>query len=103
MIHFPCPTCQKPFAVPEHLSGRRARCKACQGVLTIPKLHPLTVPAAAPSSIGDGQSAIANPSPPPRLPVRTRRLLADAEQMTRAFTGPGPIRIASTAGDPPET
>jgi ubiquitin-protein ligase len=39
---------------------------------------------------------------PPKLPVRIRRLIADADQMTRSFSGAGPIRVKSTTGDPPE-
>jgi S1-C subfamily serine protease/ubiquitin-protein ligase len=36
------------------------------------------------------------------LPLRTRRLLADAEQMQRAFGQSSLIRIQATVGDPPE-
>jgi ubiquitin-protein ligase len=40
--------------------------------------------------------------PRPRLPVRTRRLLADAEQMRQTFAGSSLIRVFPEAGDPPE-
>jgi tetratricopeptide (TPR) repeat protein/ubiquitin-protein ligase len=36
------------------------------------------------------------------LPLRTRRLLADAEQMRRTFDGGALIRLQATEGEPPE-
>lgn len=43
------------------------------------------------------------PAPAPaKVPVRIRRLMVDAEQMAKAFTAQGPIRIKSATGDPPE-
>jgi len=42
------------------------------------------------------------PTPPAKIPVRIRRLMVDAEQMAKAFSGDGPIRIKSAVGDPPE-
>lgn len=39
---------------------------------------------------------------PSSLSVRTRRLMADAEQMKRAFVRFDPIRIQSAQGHPPE-
>ncbi|MDB5302858.1 MAG: hypothetical protein JWM97_407, partial [Phycisphaerales bacterium] len=53
-----------------------------------PQPHPVDSPATMPTT--------------PRLPVRTRRLIADAGQMAGAFTDFRAIRIKSTVGDPPE-
>ena len=53
-----------------------------------PHPHQIDVPATKPTT--------------PRLPVRIRRLMADADQMTGAFTDFSPIRIKSIVGDPPE-
>jgi ubiquitin-protein ligase len=41
-------------------------------------------------------------NPPPKLPVRTRRLMADSEQMYRRFASSQMIRLVSATGDPPE-
>jgi ubiquitin-protein ligase len=42
------------------------------------------------------------PATESKLPMRTRRLLADAEQMHRAFDACELIRFTTGAGDPPE-
>ena len=44
-IKFPCPNCKKPLKVKEELAGKRAKCPACQKILTIPK------PVAAPADV----------------------------------------------------
>ncbi|HWE95298.1 MAG TPA: ubiquitin-conjugating enzyme E2 [Tepidisphaeraceae bacterium] len=43
------------------------------------------------------------PASAPRVPVRTRRLMADAQQMATAFADSATIRIKSIVGEPPET
>ncbi len=66
-------------------------------------------PVPAPSSVEDPALAEISERPflsgeaRPRVPVRTRRLLVDAEQMVKAFSGEGFIRVVSMTGDPPET
>lgn len=35
-ISFSCPECGADFQVPDEMSGKQARCKACGGVLTVP-------------------------------------------------------------------
>ena len=90
MIDFRCPTCSKPFRIPEDYAGRTAKCKACGGALTVPSPHGVTLPS---------------PVQPPmdqRLPMRTRRLIADAQTMADAFRNSSVIRILHTEGDPPE-
>ena len=93
MIDFTCPTCGKPFRIPAEYGGRTAKCKACGGALTVPGTGPQE--AAAPSI---NSSAAANQ----RLPMRTRRLIADAQAMSEAFRASPVIRILHTEGEPPE-
>ena len=55
-----------------HFAGRRARCKKCHASITVPP--------------PEEQLVLIETAPPgPRLPPRTRRLRADAEQMRFAF------------------
>lgn len=62
-ISFACPNCQCPFTAPDSFAGRRAQCKTCNRVITVPEEDPdILVPsekhvvkpekpaAAAPSS-----------------------------------------------------
>ena len=90
MIDFTCPQCHSAFSVPEHLGGRRARCKKCGTPLTIPNGQAPNV-ASEPGSTG------------PRLSPRMRRLRADADQMRQAFEKSDLIKIRSTQGDPPDS
>ena len=85
MIDFTCPTCGKAFSVADHLAGRTAKCKQCRATLTVPAI-----------------AAAAAPDPSPRLPVRLRRLTADAEQMAAVFANSPTIAIESSAGSPPD-
>lgn len=102
MIEFNCPSCQRHFKVSDALAGRSAKCKACG--------EPFTVPAAAPPELlttppADLTPPIAPPPHPPstaRLPMRTRRLLADAEHMAQAFTHSPLIKILQSQGTPPD-
>src|SRR5262249_21236391 len=89
---FPCPYCHAGVTAAEEEAGRRTQCQACGASLVVPAAGTVTAVEAA-----------LNPAPPrPRLPVRTRRLLADAEQMRRAFGTSSLIRVHSSEGDPPE-
>jgi ubiquitin-protein ligase len=85
VIAFKCPTCGRGFSVPDHFAGRKANCKTCQTPLLVPK----------PSE----QQATS----PEKLPLRTRRLMSDAQQIRAAFDNFPLIRIHSTLGDPPDT
>jgi len=89
VIDFNCPQCHAAFSVPDHLAGRRARCKKCHNALTIP----------APEQ---RQVLIETAPPGPKLPPRTRRLKADAEQMRRAFEQFELIKVRSMQGEPPD-
>ena len=90
MIDFTCPQCHSAFSVPDNLAGRRARCKKCGTPLTIPS-------SAAEEILIEPQQAA------PKLPPRTRRLKADADQMKQAFEKFELIKIRSTNGDPPDS
>ena len=78
-VTFRCPGCGKDFSVPASFAGRKASCKNCGGPVVVP---------AAPDQ--------------PRVSMRTRRLIADAQEMTETFKDFPSIRIKSTTGDPPE-
>ncbi len=92
MIQFKCDGCGKQFAVPDQYAGRRARCKGCGTMVQVPTAAP-AVQATETSPASEA----------PRVPLRTRRLAAEAQQMFKAFSAPdSPIQIESTQGDPPE-
>ena len=92
MIDFNCPQCAAAFSVPDHLGGRRARCKKCGTPMTIPSANP-----------NDSQVAVMADVPPgPKLRPRERRLKADAEQMKAAFEKFPLIKLRSMLGDPPD-
>jgi ubiquitin-protein ligase len=86
MIRFTCRGCGQTFSVPPEYAGRRANCKACG--------TPLVVPAAAAGG--------AQPPAGRGVPMRTRRLIADAAQMAEAFAGSPLIKVRPVLGDPPE-
>ena len=90
MIAFTCSQCGKTFRVPDEYAGRSAKCKICGNQVTVP-----TAPAFAPPP----PPAVL---PPAVVPMRTRRLRADAEAMATAFEGFEPIAVEPLAGDPPE-
>lgn len=96
MIHFNCPACSRAFTVRDQDAGRRARCRTCGSEVVVPQ----TTDEAA----GDDgeQSPAAGATTPKRIPMRIRRLTADAEQMRLAFANSPYIRVISTEGNPPE-
>jgi ubiquitin-protein ligase len=85
MIRFSCKGCGKTFLVPDEMLGKRGKCKSCGARI-------LVAPDEAQS-----------PAAPPKLPMRIRRLSADAEAMQRAFTAFPLIRIRSTKAAPPDS
>ena len=87
MITFACGGCGRSFTIAESFVGRRARCKTCGTVLTVPAAEAAPPPA---------------PAAPPRIPLRLRRLQSDAKQMAEAFAGSDSIRVVGATGDPPE-
>jgi ubiquitin-protein ligase/DNA-directed RNA polymerase subunit RPC12/RpoP len=96
MIEFKCGKCGRPFSVPEAYAGRKAKCKTCGTDLAVPQkaIRPATppVPSSAPQRPLE-----------PKLPMRTRRLMAEAQQMASAFKGFELIKVRPVAGDPPDT
>ena len=129
MISFSCPGCGRSFTVRDQDAGRSAKCKTCGSTVTVPQVTatPLVAGAPAPAvGMGHGASnssptsrsplsstaAVATagasivsadaPAQPRRIPMRLRRLTADAQQMAAAFRDFPMIRVVSTEGDPPE-
>ena len=93
MIAFTCSNCGKTFRVPDEYAGRSARCRICGNQVTVPTVSaaPAPVPVEPPPPVA-----------PAVVPMRTRRLRADAEAMTSAFQAFEPIAVEPLAGDPPE-
>jgi ubiquitin-protein ligase/DNA-directed RNA polymerase subunit RPC12/RpoP len=108
MIEFTCSGCGRPFTVPDHFAGRQARCKSCGTPVTVPATAVQVAVGAANENADDHSAEESNEqettasAPPRRIPMRIRRLTADAEQMTAAFSNFPAIRILSTEGTPPE-
>jgi ubiquitin-protein ligase/DNA-directed RNA polymerase subunit RPC12/RpoP len=87
MITFQCGGCGRAFSVPDEFAGRKAKCKTCGNQVVVP--HP--------------DAAVAPPPPAaPKLSMRQRRLMADAQQMNDAFRLFDRIRVKPAAGEPPE-
>jgi ubiquitin-protein ligase len=114
MIEFNCPNCRKRFNVPDGLVGRAAKCRACGTILTVPAQSTPADPTIAPepqpvAALSDPQpkpmpKAVPPPPPAPaaRIPMRTRRLLADAQHMAEAFAHSDLVTILETRGNPPD-
>src|SRR4051812_43000802 len=94
MIEFCCSNCGRAFAVPDHFAGRNARCKSCNAELSVPHPKPVARPAVP------GAAA-----PAQKMPMRLRRLAADAEQMAKSFENSEVIRVKPIPvdRDPPDT
>ena len=90
MIEFKCPNCSRAFAVPESYAGRRAKCKNCGKELTVP-------PPYQPRADTPDISAAT-----PKLPLRLKRLIAESQQVMRAFDGFEPIHVKPAEGNPPD-
>jgi ubiquitin-protein ligase/DNA-directed RNA polymerase subunit RPC12/RpoP len=95
MIEFSCTSCGRAFAVPDHFAGRRAKCKSCGVELTVPQPKPAGRPRRAAAQNPEPESA-------PKIPMRIRRLAADAEQMGKSFADCEWIKIQPLMGDPPD-
>lgn len=66
-----------------------------------PRNSPPVVPATSESPPNRGSNHPGSPVKS-KVPVRTRRLLADSEQMSRVFRGFPMIKVQSVMGNPPE-
>ena len=89
MISFTCDSCGKTFKVPDEFAGRSARCKGCGAKLTVP------LPASA---LEEAAAALK----PAKVPMRVRRMMADAQAMAAMFRDFPLIRVQAVAGDPAE-
>jgi ubiquitin-protein ligase len=87
MITFACEGCGRSFTVPDAFAGRKANCKTCGASVSVP------VAAAPAAAVAQGE----------RLPLRIRRLRADALQMSSAFIDFPLIQVRSGGGDPPDS
>jgi len=105
MIEFNCPNCGKRFRVPPELAGRSAKCKACGTLMTVPaQSSAVTVPPSPSPALSAAPAAPVAPAKlaNPRIPMRTRRLIADAEHVAEAFKDSPIIRVIETDGQPPD-
>ena len=116
MIKFQCKECGKTFVVDDTLAGKKAKCKNCKAIITVPEAkttQPESPKAPAtgsrkPVSVSKIQTPVtatrpASSAAPRKKPMRLRRLEADARQMQQRFASFPLIRIFNVVGDPPET
>ena len=89
MIRFNCGWCGRAFTVPESFVGRRAACKSCGASVVVP-------PQSEPAAVAQ------DPAPAPAIPLRVRRLHADASQIGAAFEGFPLIQARAAGGTPPD-
>ena len=104
-ISFACPGCGKRFSVPSGYAGRKANCKFCHGPIVVPAAPETAAEATIPSPSAPQRIAPLEPvsqEQSPKLPMRTRRLIAEARQIEQAFSNSPLIKVASSGGDPPE-
>jgi ubiquitin-protein ligase len=108
MISFTCEKCGKTFKVPDEFAGRTAKCKICGNAVKVPTLatavaEPSPPPAPpAPEPIVEQVAAPMESAGPKKVPMRTRRLRADADAMTGTFRNFPAIQVTPLAGNPPE-
>src|SRR5215469_17523509 len=89
MIHFTCSGCGRKFHVPNKYAGKKATCNTCKANVVVPMSTDI--------------SAYARPLPSSaKLPVRTRRLVADLYQMHEQFDNGRLIRLMQASGEPAE-
>lgn len=121
MLTFNCANCGKKYSVDDKLAGKKAKCKACGAAIVVPK--PQLFPPSFDDDVdswlrGDDvmdqedDAPLASSSPPrtrsgavpkkQKLPVRTRRLVADANLLATAFRNFPLIKIAKREGNPPD-
>jgi ubiquitin-protein ligase/DNA-directed RNA polymerase subunit RPC12/RpoP len=111
MISFTCAGCGRSFSVPDTFAGRRATCKNCGAPIVVPEAAAPPTPQVRPADPlqasgdvpGTNGGGAARPLPvPPRIPLRIRRLISDAKQMSEAFANFPLIKVHHSAGNPPE-
>jgi ubiquitin-protein ligase/DNA-directed RNA polymerase subunit RPC12/RpoP len=104
MISFTCEGCGRTFSVPDEFAGRRAKCKSCGGQVVVPERVEPSAPAEdsqITATVVDAPLSHRD-APSPKIPLRIRRLMSDAAQMSKAFADFPLIKIRSTTGNPPD-
>lgn len=109
MIAFTCDGCGRSFTVPDSFAGRKAKCKNCGAPVVVPAAADVLAPAMAMAGAGGAEPKTeqpvetgTTPAAPRRIPMRLRRLTADAEQMAAAFADSPHVRVVSARGTPPD-
>lgn len=128
MITFNCDNCGKAFSVADKLAGRKAKCKACGSPIEVPNHHAaaddairwMDPPAPTAATVAPHPTSPAPLTQPPltqppiqsdpptptpkkqKLPVRTRRLIADSELLAKSLQGFPLIQIYQAVGNPPD-
>ena len=124
MITFTCQKCGRSYSVGDVNAGRQAKCNKCGTLMTIPTTNTRNenkivisfespaaavgetarnaIPPSAPTAAPHSTAAKASSGSTHKLSPRTRRLLADAEEVGSAFRNFAPIRVRSIQGDPPD-
>jgi ubiquitin-protein ligase len=96
MISFTCPGCGRSFSVPDAFAGRKATCKTCGGIVTVPTPPPS--PASEPAPVEPAPNEVTSG----KIPLRIRRLQSDAKHLTTAFKSFPLIRVTRAEGTPPD-
>jgi ubiquitin-protein ligase len=99
MISFSCEGCGKAYSLADHHGGRRATCRSSGAPLLFHAAGAVVVTMAPPPEVGPAPTATSNG---PRQSVRTRRLLAEFQQMTEQFAHSSLIKLRSATGEPPD-
>jgi len=107
LLHFSCQGCATQFYVPEHYASRQGRCKTCSTIVQAPQhadareLVSAAAPARAVLPEPETQPTAMQPRKP-LLPMRTRRLISDAQLIEQALQNFPMIKIRSMQGSPAE-
>ena len=96
MISFTCPGCGRSFSVPDGFGGRKATCKTCGGIVTVP------TPAPPPTLEPPAAASVPTDASSGKIPLRIRRLHSDAKHLSTAFKTFPLIRVIKAEGNPPE-
>ena len=82
-IKITCPNCKRGMLVPENMAGKKGRCKACQHILTVPKLAAANSPTAEAVKPAPPVPAKPQTPPPAPLPPMSRRKPPPCSPMSR--------------------
>jgi len=96
MITFTCPGCGRSFSVPDGFAGRKATCKTCGGIVSVP------TPPPPPTLDAASAPTMSTEAPSGKIPLRIRRLHSDAKHLSTAFKSFPLIRVTKAEGNPPD-